>query len=63
MTHLWTHFDGIKTWVDLPSEYWAEEDMDERMDIWNESINQTILENENVISKLSLKDFVPHIMR
>ena len=61
VTHLWTHFDGIKTWVDLPSDYWAEEDMHERMDIWNESMNETILENENVISKLSLKDFVPHI--
>ena len=61
VTHLWTYFDGIKTWVDLPSEYWAEEDMDKRMAISNDSMNQTILQNENVISQLSLKDFVPHI--
>ena len=35
VTHLWTYFDGIRNWVELPQEYWSEEDTDERMGIWN----------------------------
>ena len=61
VTHLWTYFDGIRTWVNLPDGYWAEDDMDKRMDIWNESMNETISHNEQVISALTLDDFVPHI--
>ncbi len=61
VTHLWTYFDGIRTWVNLPSGYWSEDDMDKRMDIWNESMNETIAHNEQVISSLTLDDFVPHI--
>tara|TARA_B100000945_G_scaffold318516_1_gene323555 strand:- start:17899 stop:20301 length:2403 start_codon:yes stop_codon:yes gene_type:complete len=61
VTHLWTYFDGIRTWVDLPKDYWSEEDTDNRMGIWNESVKQTILSNEQVISDLTLDDFVPHI--
>ncbi len=61
VTHLWTYFDGIRTWVDLPDGYWSEDDMDKRMDIWNESMNNTIIQNEQVISNLALEDFVPHI--
>ena len=62
VTHLWSHLDdGIRNWVDLPSGYWSIEDLDDRMDIWNKSMNQTILENEYLISNLSLDDFVPHI--
>ncbi len=61
VTHLWTYFDGIRTWVNLPDDYWSEDDLDKRMGIWNDSVNQTILHNEQVISELTLDDFVPHI--
>lgn len=61
VTHLWTYFDGIRNWVDLPDGYWSEDDMDKRMVIWNESMNKTIVQNEQVISNLTLEDFVPHI--
>ena len=61
VTHLWTYFDGIRNWVDLPDGYWSEDDLDKRMDIWNESVGQTVLHNEQVISGLTLGDFVPHI--
>ena len=61
VTHLWTYFDGIRNWVDLPDGYWSEDDMNKRMDIWNESINQTMILNEQLISNLTLEDFVPHI--
>ncbi|MFL2973245.1 MAG: beta-propeller domain-containing protein [Candidatus Thalassarchaeaceae archaeon] len=61
VTHLWTYFDGIRTWVNLPDDYWSEDDLDKRMDIWNESVDQTVSHNEGVISELTLDDFVPHI--
>lgn len=61
ITHLWTYFDGIRSWVELPNDYWSEEDIDERMDLWNESMNQTLAHNDAIISNLTLDDFVPHI--
>jgi len=61
VTHLWTYFDEIRTWVNLPDDYWSEDDLDIRMAIWNDSVDQTILQNEQVISELTLDDFVPHI--
>ena len=61
VTHLWTYFDEIRTWVNLPDDYWSEDDLDIRMAIWNDSVVQTILQNEQVISELTLDDFVPHI--
>jgi len=61
VTHLWTYFDGISNWVSLPEDYWSEDDLDIRMEIWNDSVDQTILQNEAVISGLTLEDFVPHI--
>ena len=60
-THLWTYFDEIRTWVNLPDDYWSEDDLDIRMSIWNDSVDETILQNEQVISELTLDDFVPHI--
>ena len=27
VTHLWTYFDGIRNWVELPEEYWSVEDL------------------------------------
>lgn len=61
VTHLWTYFDEIRTWVNLPDDYWSEDDLDKRMDIWNDSVDQTVLHNERVISELTLDDFVPHV--
>ena len=61
VTHLWTYFDEIRTWVNLPDDYWSEDDLDKRMDIWNESVDQTVSHNEGGISELTLDDFVPHI--
>lgn len=61
ITHLWTYFDGLRSWVELPNDYWSEADIDKRMDLWNESMNQTLMHNEGIISNLTLDDFAPHI--
>ena len=61
VTHLWTYFYEIRNWVELPDGYWSEQNSDTRMDIWNTSLNDTIAHNDEIISQLSLQDFVPHI--
>ena len=61
VTHLWTYFYEIRNWVELPEDYWSEQNSDTRMDIWNTSLNDTIAHNDEIISQLSLQDFVPHI--
>ena len=61
VTHLYTYFDGIRTWVDLPQYYYEMEDPQERMVLWNRSLRDTINSNQEVINSLTLEDFVPQM--
>ena len=61
VTHLYTYFDGIRTWVDLPDYYYEIFDSQQRMDLWNLSLNDTIAKNQRVIDSLTLEDFVPQM--
>jgi len=61
VTHLYTYFEGIRTWVNLPDSYYQIEDTHERMNIWNQSLLDTINSNEAVIQSLTLADFVPQM--
>ena len=61
VTHLYTYFDGIRTWVDLPDYYYEIFDLQQRMDLWNLSLNDTIAKNQRVIDSLTLEDFVPQM--
>ena len=61
VTHLWTHIDGLRTWVYLPETYWQVETDEERMDIWNQSMEETIAANQAIIDDLTLDDFAPHV--
>ncbi|MEE3316013.1 MAG: beta-propeller domain-containing protein [Candidatus Thermoplasmatota archaeon] len=61
VTHLWTHIDGLRTWVYLPEAYWEAETDDERMEIWNQSMEETIAANQAIIDDLTLDDFAPHL--
>ena len=61
VTHLWTYFNNLRTWVELPDDYWYVQNSDIRMDLWNSSVNETISNNEEIISQLDLEDFAPHI--
>ena len=61
VTHLYTYFNGLKTWVDLPNYYYQIEDSEERIEIWNESLMNTITTNTELIESLSLEDFVPQM--
>jgi hypothetical protein len=61
VTHLYTYFDGIRTWVDLPDHYYEIFDPQQRMDLWNLSLSDTIAKNQRVIDSLTLEDFVPQM--
>ena len=60
VTHLWTHIDGLRTWVYLPETYWDADTDEDRMDIWNQSMEETIDANQALIDDLTLDDFAPH---
>ena len=61
VTHLYTYFGGIRTWVDLPDYYYEIFDPQQRMDLWNLSLSDTITKNQRVIDSLTLEDFVPQM--
>ncbi len=61
VTHLYTSFQGIQTWVNLPDNYYQIEDTYERMNIWNQSMIDTINSNNVVIQSLTLEDFIPQM--
>ena len=61
VTHLWTNIDGLRTWVYLPDTYWGMDDEEEKMDIWNQSMEDTIASNRAIIDNLTLDDFAPHV--
>ena len=61
VTHLWTHIDGLRTWVYLPETYWEADTDEERMTIWNQSMEETIAANQAIIDDLTLDDFAPHL--
>ena len=61
VTHLWTHIDGLRTWVYLPEAYWEADTDEQKMDIWNQSMEETIAANRAIIDDLTLDDFAPHL--
>ena len=61
VTHLWTYIEGMRTWVYLPETYWESDSDEERMEIWNQSMQETIAANQAIIDDLTLDDFAPHV--
>ena len=60
VTHLWSNLNGIRNWVELPDNYWSE-DGETKMQIWNQSVIETIHYNNEIISTLTLEDFAPQM--
>ena len=61
VTHLYTYFQGIQSWVSLPNNYYQIEDRHEQMNIWNQSLLETINSNNAIIQSLTLDDFIPQM--
>ena len=60
VTHLWSNVNGIRNWVELPENYWSEEG-EAKIEIWNQSVTETIEHNNEIISSLTLADFAPQM--
>jgi len=61
VTHNYANFEGLRYWVDLPSDYWQLENEDDRKNAWEYHLSDTIQNNEDVINDLTLDDFSPHM--
>jgi uncharacterized secreted protein with C-terminal beta-propeller domain len=61
VTHNYANFEGLRYWVDLPSDYWQLENEDDRKSAWEYHLSDTIQNNEDVINDLTLDDFSPHM--
>ncbi len=62
VTHSYAQLQGLRTYPVLPNNYW-EIDYDDpiRQDIWNESVDEAIAYNLEVIADLTLADFSPRM--
>ena len=61
VTHNYANFDGLRYWVDLPSEYWEIENEEDRIAAWQFHLHETIQHNQDVINGLTLADFAPQM--
>ena len=61
VTHNYANFDGLRYWVDLPSEYWEIENEEDRIAAWQFHLQETIQHNQDVINELTLEDFAPQM--
>ena len=59
ITHFSPTIEGISYYVDVPYDFWRLDDTDERMTVWNNSLQNTISANIDTIMSLSLEDIVP----
>ena len=61
VSHMWSYIPGIQTYPSLPDDYWNTEDWEERMNIWNASVEDLIDENRAAFNLLTLGDFAPQM--
>ena len=61
VSHMWSYIPGIQTYPSLPDDYWNTEDWEERMNLWNASVEDLIDENRATFNLLTLADFAPQM--
>ena len=61
VSHMWSHIPGLQTYPSLPSDYWDTESWEDRMDLWNTSIDVLIDANQLIINALTMADFTPQM--
>ncbi|MBS72384.1 MAG: hypothetical protein CMO20_05475 [Thermoplasmata archaeon] len=62
ITHSYAQLQGLQTYPELPESYWEmDHDNSQRQDIWNQSIQDAIDHNLQVIESLTLADFSPRM--
>jgi uncharacterized secreted protein with C-terminal beta-propeller domain len=62
VSHSYAEIYGLQTYPVLPANYYQiDYDNPQRQNIWNQSVNSTIETNLEIISGLTLSDFVPRM--
>jgi len=61
VSHISTWIDGLRTYPDLPDDYWRVEDREEAMGIWNRSVQDVLTRNRQIVDALTLDDFAPRL--
>ncbi|MDP6870438.1 MAG: beta-propeller domain-containing protein [Candidatus Poseidoniaceae archaeon] len=62
VTHTWIDIPGVKTWLDLPDNYWELDWEDpKRKELRIEAAAEAISSNQEVLSKISLAEILPQV--
>ena len=62
VTHAWMDVPGVRSWLDLPTGYWnLDYDDPLRLEIREKVAYQTMLDNREVLDRLSLSDLIPQV--
>ncbi|MDP7329294.1 MAG: beta-propeller domain-containing protein, partial [Candidatus Thalassarchaeaceae archaeon] len=61
VSHMWSYIPGIQTYPSLSNDYWDTEDWEDRMSLWNSSVEDLVDENLAVLNTLTLADFAPQM--
>ncbi|MBJ84551.1 MAG: hypothetical protein CMB52_03435 [Euryarchaeota archaeon] len=61
VSHMWSYIPGLQTYPSLPTDYWNTESWEDRMDLWNVSVDSLIETNQVVIESLTMADFAPQM--
>ena len=62
VTHAWMNIPGLQSWLNLPAGYWGLDYEDPlRLEIREKIAYQTILDNQQALSELTLVDILPKV--
>ena len=62
VTHTWMDVPGIRTWLDLPDDYWEYDyDSPERYSMRVDAANSAIQKNSETMASVELSDIIPQI--
>ena len=61
VSHMWSYIPGLQTYPSLSNDYWDTENWEDRMDIWNASVEDLIDANRIIFDALTLADFAPQM--
>lgn len=61
VSHMWSYIPHLQTYPSLSSGYWDTESWEDRMDLWNASVDALIDANQIIINGLTMADFAPQM--
>ena len=62
VSYSWMEIPGVRTWVEMPDDYWMYDwDSEERQEVYDQAVEDTIEHNNAVIAGTQLEDMVPRL--